>query len=405
MANTYRIAVYITVALIVIVIGGFLGWYYFVQGQIGSTNAENAARGLGAAPSFGGTGGSSFQNAAGSLVNESNTVQTGEVRAAPRLWRVAQNPVAGFAFASSSPRARFVEISSGNVLEADPLTSAISRRTNTLFPKAFDAAFSSEGSVVLQFLEAGTLRTYSGRILTATSTAEATSTPGRLSGTYLTGELLEVAPAGKDTLVALTREASGASIVQSAWQGSAPKKLVTLPLRQWRLAVAPDGTIVITQKAADGISGAAYAVSASGALTPLIENVPGLIVNPKSRTVFLYSSDGALFVQTASGSSELPIATNADKCVWAYGTNLVAYCAVPRVSLGAGAIADRYQGVRHSGDSWYRVDVAAGTAEEVFAPDTSALIDVEEPTIDAGNRYIAFTNAADKSFWLFRIAP
>lgn len=405
MTTTYRIGLYLAIALIVVTGGGLLGWYYFVQERINSTEAESAARGLGAAPSFGGTGGSGFQNAAGSLLQEATTVPAGEVRAAPRLWRVAQNPVAGFAFASSSPRALFVEISSGNVLEADPLTSGVSRRTNTLLPKAFDAAFSSEGSVLLRFAESGVIRTYSGSMLTASSTVQATSTPGRLSGVYLTGEILAIAPAAKDTLISLVRESTGASVVQSSWQGSGQKKIVTLPLRDWRLLVAEDGAIVVSQKASDGVSGAAYVLSASGALTPIVENVPGLVVNPKSRTVSLYSSDGALFVKTPSGISALPISTSAEKCVWARGVSLVAYCAVPRISLGTRAIQDRYQGLSHSSDSWYRIDIAAGTAEEFFAPDTSASIDVESPQIDASNRYIAFTNAADKSFWLFRIAP
>lgn len=405
MTGIYRIALYVATALIVVIIGGLLGWYYFVQESIDSTNTESAARGLGAAPSFGGSAGSGFQNAASSLASEGSVVAPGEVRAAPRLWRVVQNPVAGFSFASSSPRVLFVEISSGNILEADPLTSTVMRRTNTLLPKVFDATFSSEGSVALRFVEAGVLRTYTGSVLIATSTAQASSTPGRLSGTYLTGEVLQVAAGAKNALLMLVRESVGASLVQSAWQGSGQKKLATFPLQEWHLLVAENGTVVVAQKASDGVTGAAYAVSQNGALSPLVENEPGLVVMPKNGAVVLYSSGNTLFVKTSTGTSPLPIFTTAEKCVWAHGTTLIAYCAVPRVSLGASALQDRYQGVRHSSDSWYRVDIAAGTAEEFFVPEIGALIDVEKPTIDLGNRYLAFTNAADKSLWLLRIAP
>ncbi len=403
MRNTTHIMRYVAAAIIFVVLGALGGWYYVVQRHIATTTGEGSARGTGLAPSFGGALGSAFENAIGA----NNTASpTGERRAAPRFWQVIKNPVAGFGFASTTPRLYFAEVATGNILEADPLTSGIERRTNTLLPKPFEAQFSPSGAVIMRFLEGEQARTYTARLSTATSTDTASSSL-RLAGDYLSPEILDIAITPKETLVYLQAEATGgASIVQSDWKGGAPKKILSLPLRGWDLSTMGDGTIVIAQKASDSVTGAAFTVSATGALTPLVENQPGLTVLAKTPTTVLFGSGLALSVKTANkGTIALTQRTLAEKCVWSRGTALILYCAVPRLSLGATPFLDRYQGVRHSSDTWYRIDVEAGTAEEIFAPDSSAEIDVEKPQIDAGNRYIAFTSAADKSLWMLRITP
>ena len=99
----------------------------------------------------------------------------------------------------------------------------------------------------------------------------------------------------------------------------------------------------------------------------------------------------------------LSIHTSADKCVWNTGVTETAYCAVPRDAPGSSYLQDRYQGTLHTSDTWYKVDVAAGTAEEFFVPDMQ--LDVTNPTIDGRGLYLAFTNGLDHSLWMLRIAP
>ena len=48
--------------------------------------------------------------------------------------------------------------------------------------------------------------------------------------------------------------------------------------------------------------------------------------------------------------------------------------------------------------------MSAGTAEKLFATDTSLALDVEKPAIDATGSYLGFINAADGSLWMLRIA-
>lgn len=407
MQNAARIMKFVAAALIVIVLGGLVGWYYVVQSRIASTSATDTARGMGATPSFGGPAGSTFENTGSGFLTGTGDAAPGEVRAAPRFWRISQTPVAGFGFASSSPRLYFADTATGNILEADPLTGATVRLTNTLFPKAFDAHFSESGAVVMRFMEGELIRTYAGRIATSTSSTT-TSAPTQLIGTYLSPGITEIAVGAQESLVYIVEDASGASIVQSDWRGGAQKKLFTAPLKAWRVQSLGDGMVVLTQKASDGITGHAFTLSASGALAPLVENAAGLTTLAKDRSTLLYGTADtrlSLFVRTGGTDTSLPLQSTAEKCVWAHGTSLIAYCAVPRITGGARTLLERYQGVRHTSDTWYRVNIAAGTAEEIFAGDGSAAIDVEKPVIDVGNRYIAFTNAADKSLWMLRIAP
>lgn len=279
----------------------------------------------------------------------------------------------------------------------------------------------------MRFLEGESVRTYAARIATSTpSSGAATSSTSRLIGAYLAPGITDIAVGPKESLVYVVADPVGASVMQSDWRGGAQKKLLTIPLREWRVQVLPDSTVVLTQKASDGIGGYTFVLSTNGppaqagALMPLVENTSGLTVLAKDKATLIYGaadSSLTLYVRlpaqagSPAGEVSLPLRTTADKCVWAHGTNLVAYCAVPRLPAQAGAtlgsrtLLERYQGVRHTSDTWYRVNISAGTAEEIFAGDGSAAIDVEKPAIDAGNRYIAFTNAADKSLWMLRIAP
>ena len=64
-----------------------------------------------------------------------------------------------------------------------------------------------------------------------------------------------------------------------------------------------------------------------------------------------------------------------------------------------------YRGALHTSDAWWKIDVSAGTAQTLYTPDSGTSFDAEHPVIDESGGYIAFTNAADKSLWMLRIAP
>lgn len=399
-----RILEYLAAALVVAVLGGLAGWYVFVQREIKKTNETDAARGFMQTPNFG-TPASGF----GSDSLPENTVTPGESGGtlAPRLWRVSQNPVAGMEFASSTDNLLFVERANGNVLRADPFTSQITRLTNTLMPRIYEALFSREGAVVLRGLsENGTATTFAGTVAAGPST----STPRALLGAYLAQGIRDVAvhPSALTMAVLMDEPSGGASVITHDWKASGAKKLYTSSLAQWQLMWAGE-RLLITQSASDGIPGYAFEIRA-GQITPVVENVPGLLVNahPESQAI-LYSSaaQGAPLLYGRENANAqpkaLPIRTLAEKCVWTPFKAPIAYCAVPRSVPAQHYLRDWYLGRVRTTDTWWKVDVLAGTAEELYTPDARFAIDVENPVMDDSGGYIAFMNAADKSLWMLRI--
>ncbi len=404
---------FLAAAAIVIMIGGLAGWYVFVNRQIGETRTNDAARGFGNIPAFG-SGGSgtsdSFSTASSEIASGGATTTASNEKEAPRLWHVHTKPTAGFGFRATGTILMYAESATGNVFQAAPETSAIARMTSTLYPKIHEALLNDEGAF-LRASEGDVITTFAGLFATTT----ATSTSGRvdetpaLKGLSLAPNILDMALAPKRTIVYLVADSSGAAIMQSDWRGGSQKKLYTSPLLDWRVSVLADGTITLTQKTTDRIPGYAYTLSASGTLTPLETDIPGLTVLPRVGGARLFgSSDGtlALFARiSADGApSPLPIRTTADKCVWAPGIALIAYCAVPQNIPGAQYLSDRDQGTTHSTDAWYRINASNGTAEPFYSPNPGLALDVLEPQIDPSGSYIAFRNAADQSLWMLRIA-
>ena len=109
-----------------------------------------------------------------------------------------------------------------------------------------------------------------------------------------------------------------------------------------------------------------------------------------------------------------PIQTIADKCTWAPTSpeapqgkpgDLIAYCGVPQTIPSQQFLDDWYKGIVHTSDEFYEVDASAASTTLLYNPqgDTSASLDVEDPSVDPSGQYLAFINAADQSLWVLRI--
>ena len=406
MRTALHITQFVLAALVVVILGATLGWYVFVHRQIQTTASQDAARGAGVAPSFGSPQGSAFANSSGQGDMGGNPVSG--TSSAPRLWQVSKTPVAGFGFdATSTGAILFAERAGGNVLLADPRVASVERLTNTLFPKTYEALFVGEHAL-LRSIDGNTLTTYAGTIVASTSTGQI----GSLSGVYLPKAILAIAPQNATTLAYLLENPQGGVMgVTSDLAGKGQKQFFSSALSEWRLIGFGDGTLYLVQKAADGVPGFSFMLQKNGALSPLIANVAGLTIAPRaSSTALLWSSTSGsavvLYARTAASSSAetLPIKTIAEKCAWAPGQGLIAYCAVPRALNTASFLNDWYAGALHTTDAIWKVDVSAGTAEQFFATDSTLSLDIENPQIDPSGQFIVFQNAADKTLWSLRIA-
>lgn len=441
--KTKTLVMYALAVAIVIVLGSLAGWYFFLQGRSQATNAADLARGFSSTAPFNSQTGSTYQNMLSGVFSGagSSGLPAGPL---PQLWHADKTPVAGFAFGAegSSTRLSFVERGNGYVFAADPTTQSIARLTNTLLPKVYEAFFTADGGVIERSIDSsGTVTTFAGRIATSTGQAVGTTTvPTTLNGSYLDANIKTL------TVNSLTGEIfalEGALPVITGYRmqfdGSKQKEAFSSAVPDWRPMWLPDGRIILLTAPTDEVPGFAYTLQSDGSLESLIRGLPGLTVLPRSsekttspsQSALLYGTSGgaglSLFAQRGEGASSvlLPIRTIADKCVWgpssappplkasdgqskategAAGKEIIAYCAVPQAAPGGNFLNDRYKGIAHTADAWWRVDVSTGKAQLIYAPDPSLSLDVDSPTIDATGSYLAFRDARDGSLWVLRLA-
>lgn len=400
-----RIIVLGVVLILALSLGGF---YWYIQGKESSLEAVSGARGFGeSAPSFSGTGGSTFENIVSGLgfQNKSGDAGTEPVKP-PRLWQVLATPGSGTGFiaGATSTKLRFIERSTGYVFETDTLTGVTLRLTNTLIPMMHEARFRSDGTPLGEVLENGVRTTYTYEIRNSTSTLK------QLSGKSLGTDIVTIRPhPKKNEVMTLVSDGAGSALIASAWDGSKPSRVFGSGLRAWNLHVLSDDSVIVAQPAASGIPGNAYRITATGPV-PLVRNVPGLTLLPRANSgaLLIGSDSGTVSLGSRGGAASttvtLPIRTTAEKCVWAPGVRAIAYCAVPREISSSRYIDEWYRGMIHTNDTWWKVDAAAGSAELLFSPSSEVeMLDVEIPTINETGEYISFRNAYDKSIWVLRV--
>ncbi|MDO8481892.1 MAG: hypothetical protein Q7S75_02315 [bacterium] len=433
---------YVLVLIAAFMFVGLAGWYFFLNQQSKTITATDASRGLGSDDSsFKSTVGNTYNNIVSgitTLINGTSTPETQSGTAPPQLWQITKTPVAGMAFVGTglSTRLYFAESSTGYVLTANPETGALMRLTNKLLPKTQEAVFAGDGSVVLRSVnDTGDIVSFAGVI---SSSTELTKTGGfaTFSGKYLERNISAIvsAPYTRELLYIKKDSLGGAVGTLSSWDGVKKKNIFSSPISGWRSISLADGRAFFVLQPADNVPGFAYELKSNGTLAPQVRGVPGLTFLPNtSSTAVLYgeSENGSLTlfarVRDDATTFSLPIRTVADKCVWSTETPafeqstttakvsskkpssivkpLIAYCAVPQFVVSNTFLNDWYKGAIHTSDSWWRVDVSADTVELIFQGEPGRVVDVENPVMDGGGKYIAFVNSADKTLWLLRLKP
>lgn len=393
---------YVLLAVIVAVLGALTGWYLYIRGQTQAVSSADQSRGfntgLPAAPAEGNT----YANAYGSATA---TVPHGPL---PRLWHVSKTPVSGYAFADSgtSTVLTFVDRGSGYVLSADPSTQQVQRITNTLMPKTYNAIISGD-KVIERSVSTNGITTFAGAIATSSSNS---ATVHALKGTALEPniETISIDPAS-NRMFYIAPTQTGAAGYERAWGSGARTQVFGSAIRDWKSWSLADGRTILLEKPADDVLGYAYVLGKDGALERLVAPAPGLTILPKSGSDALIwgsSQNGtlSLYARTSmTNEHTLPVQTIADKCTWAPGASLNAYCGVPQTEPTGTFLDDWYKGETHTADALWEVS-ATGTARVLYTPANNVVLDISHPTVDPTGKYIAFQNARDDSLWLLRLA-
>ena len=409
MERILKIIKIVTLGIVVMVLGGLVGLFVFLQSKQNTIKKTTQLQG-GAQSSL--TDSTPF----GSVLENSSTTRTTpytastSTHAIQRVWHIDEQPVAGMGFASSS--LLYVVRANGYVMQADINTQNTSRLTDTLMPKIYSAYIAQDGGVAERSIDtSGTITLFTGAVATSSPTvADATtSTQVIFTGSYITPNIDQLALNTK-TKQLLSVQPSGQynSVVSlQPWDGSKGKLLATMPTKGWLPLITKDGRMFLTQRPADGIEGYTYSLSASGVLTPFVRNIPGLITLPQPNGKgYLYSqsSGGGLSITLVATSTGLviPLQTIADKCVWAL-SEIAVYCAVPKSITTRSFINDWYRGVIHTQDEWWKIDTSTSTRIYDPAGDNISF-DVEDPTIDPSGSYLIFRDRTDESLWALRVA-
>ena len=270
MATTKKFLQYAVTATVILLLSGLAGWYFFLNKQGQSIPATDAGRGLDSAPpSFGDSTGSTYSNVA-SGPGATSAGETG--KPAPRLWHVTRTPVAGMGFvdagsgtgasaaASSSPQLYFAERGTGYILKADAVTGSLTRVTNKLFARTYEAAFDSLGDVVLRGVDdGGNITSFAGNAPGQSAASSSSASPGAtaLSGRYLQSNIRAVVPdrKTKELLLLVPGAAGGSDIVLSSWDGFKQKTVFSSPLAGWKLFSLADGRVFLSLLPADDTAG------------------------------------------------------------------------------------------------------------------------------------------------------
>ncbi len=396
---------YVAIAIVVFVFIGLGWWYFFLRSQGSAIQAADAGRGIGtSAPSFGSAIGSTYNNIVSTITRTSSDSTS---KKAQRLTEISKTPTAGFGFATvaSSSVLRFVERSTGNVIDYDMSEGNLTRVSNTLVPRVYEALVARDGKIIDRTIDdSGEIQTFSATI----QTDAGSSSPGTLVQNKLPPGIRSIAFDATGKELAYMLASNGGVGVRALWDGTKPKQIFSSGISGWQLTWLRDGRIVLVQHPTDGVTGYSYTVQPDGSLLPLA-SAAGLTLEPRtSPGAYLYGTSGtalSLFAKISpqTPAVSLPIKTTADKCVWSPGNQLIAFCAVPQRPAGPNFLDASHRGEVHTADSWWRVDASAGSAQILYSPGTAEL-DALNPMVDDGGTYIAFMNASDKSLWLLRLA-
>lgn len=400
MKFTKTIFIYLFAGLVVVLCGALAGWYFFLRSQMSITDALGNALGLGVTAPFGAAPGTS-----GGFEQSGDATRSQPATAPPQLWHVTPAPIAGFCFATSSEGVvvRYVERQTGYIFDAYVQSGAIKRITNTLMPKTYEAQLASGGRLIGRSIDkSGIATTFTGTFSSGTSSP--------LTITTLRSSIEAVVADPKAAqFFSIAQNGTGIIGTISTWNDSKRAQVFSSAVPGWRAQWLTDGRIIVSQKAASSVLGYSYVIK-NGVVTPLIGGIPGLVIVPRSGSgALLYSTSAgegsALYVQPTASSSTalLPLRTIAEKCVWAPGAQLNAYCGAPQTNPPANFLDAWYRGEVHTADAIWKIDAGSGQTQLLFTPDTATALDVQNPAVDDVGEYIGFMNATDQSLWVLRI--
>src|SRR3989344_2911601 len=390
--------------LLVVAVGAFAYWWFFMR----ATTPSGGETG-GAFPEAGEVGGFGDLGTGGEDAGDLG-VGDGEL---PRLRQLTETPVAGAVIFSRGGQTlvRYAERGTGHLFEIGAEEGTARRISNQTIPEIGAALWKPDGSgVIVRYNKksAGTeyVESFYATVGAAASEGDA------LRASFLPRNIRTVAfsPTG-NTLFYLSENASGASGVLAAPDGTRKNTIIDLPLKDRSAGGPVNDSIFLTTRASAGAAGHLFAVGAQNGAIDVGESGAGLTALPsRGGTVVLSSTsdesgaDLSLFNRTRGETVPLGLATLSDKCVWGKKERTLAFCAVPD-ALPSGFPDNWDQGTAQTSDEVWKIDAEDGRAVVAasIAGDARTSLDIFNLDISPDDQYLIFQNKNDLTLWLLKL--
>lgn len=395
---------YLIIAAIVMVLAGVVAAVYFIF-FTGSAGVAVAPEGAGLPMAGQGAPGTETTGA-------SNAPASAPIAVSARLVKISAGPVVPgvavvnnkAASASSSPEVavKYIERQSGNVYAYLTHARTLTRTSNRTIPGIQSAAWLPDASLAF-------VRYLSG---TDFSTINSYALPASGSGGFFLSQNLSDIAVSSTSVLTLASGVSGSVASLMRTDGTRASEIFTTPLSSLRVAFAGKNRYLAFTKPSYALSGSAFLVDGTGRFSRVSGPLNGLVAkaSPSGKWVLVSSVfDGGMrmeLVNSATGESlSLPVATIADKCVWAADDSAV-YCGIPMNPPASFNYPDDwYQGAVSFSDRIWKIQVSGRYAQLVldFSKENREALDAEALATDSLNTILVFVNKNDGSLWSYSL--
>lgn len=432
--KTFIIIIVVVVSLLV---GSLVGFYFYTKNankSLVAVDQSNSGRSIGYDPN---------SDTTDSPVVETPIPTTTKPLIVPKLRHITNQPIAGANFVTANiyattsaskniepadnataktttkkpapkiigteERIRWIERATGNVFDTTAANMDVSRISNTTITKLQEAFFTNKGnSLILRdvFGDTDIIRTRFASLSFETPT----STEQSLKTTDLPVNITQIA-VSPDKTKTLSIMASGARGILSNADGSGKVGVFDNPFKEWLVQWPNINGIILTTKPSGSVKGYAYLLNPNTkSFSRILGDIEGLttLASPDlSKVLYSKSANGSmeLFVYNTktSASSDLFVRTLPEKCVWS--TNIkeknIVYCGIPQDMIFSTYPDIWYQGLITFSDSVWSINTDTGEQHRIVYPpeEIGSIIDITNPYINPGGRYLIFQNKTDLSLW------
>ncbi len=399
----------IITAIVVLLLGASIAAYFYASS--GTATVAVAPAGSASLPVAGQTapGTISTANTEPSLAPGAPSAP---VSVSARLVQISTGPIVPgesvvdtkAADASSSPEVtvNYIERASGNVFSYASPSGTLTRINNRTIPGIQSAAWLPDGmTAYVRYLSGSDFSTINTYALSAASS----------TGFFLPQDLADVSVSAAG-LLTLASGGNGSAVSLSRTDGTRSTTLFTTPLSSIRTSFAGKNQYLVFSKPAASLAGDAFLVDSAGRFSRIAGPLNGLVAlpSPSGKWVLVsYTQNGAMqmeLINTATDTTlPLPLATIADKCVWAADDSSI-YCGIPMSPSANYAYPDDwYQGAAHFSDRIWKIDVAGRYEQLVldFSQANKGDLDAEALALDPAKSLLVFINKNDGSLWSYSL--